>query len=59
MKRINGWISDETLKEVEKRRQLKSKGIRDAAEEVIYKEPRSKIQPMMRKDKETFIQEQC
>ena len=58
-KKINRWISDETLEEVEKRRYLKAKGIRDTVEEAAYKQQNSKIQRMMRKDKETLIQEQC
>ena len=58
-KKIDRWISDETLKEVEKRRYLKAKGIRDTVEEAAYKQQNSKIQRMMRKDKETFIQGQC
>ena len=58
-KKINRWMSDETLKEVEKRRYIKAKGIRDTVEEAAYKWQNSKIQQMMRKNKETFIQEQC
>ena len=58
-KEINRWISDETLKEVEKRRYLKTKGIRDTVEEATYKQQNSKTQHIMHKDKETFVQEQC
>ena len=58
-KKINRWISNETLKEVEKRRHLRAKGIRDTVEEAAYKQQNSESPQMMRKDKETFIQEQC
>ncbi|XP_042864337.1 uncharacterized protein LOC122248391 [Penaeus japonicus] len=55
----NQWISEEIIKEVELRRQLKAKGINDPVEETIYRQQNFKIQRMMRKDKEKFIQEQC
>ena len=58
-KKISRWISDETLKEVEKRRHLRAKRIRGTVDEAAYKQQNSKIQRMIRKDKETFIQEQC
>ena len=38
------WTPDETLKEVEKRRYLKAKGIRDTVKEAAYKQQNFKIQ---------------
>ena len=55
----NRWITEATLKEVEVRRKVKSKGIRDPVQEAIYKEQNSKIRRMMRKDKEQFVEDQC
>ena len=43
-KKIDRWISDKTLKEVEKRRYLKAEGIRDTVDEAAYKQQNSKIQ---------------
>ena len=41
-KKISRWISDETLKEVEKRRYLKTKGIMGTVDEAAYKQQNSK-----------------
>ena len=55
----NRWIMEATRKEVEVRRKVKSKGIRDPVQEAMYKEQKSKIRHMMRKDKEQFVDDQC
>ena len=53
------WISEETLSEIEARRYLKSKGIHNPVEEVIYKNQNAKIQKLLRRDKEKYLNEQC
>ncbi|XP_042857015.1 uncharacterized protein LOC122243475 [Penaeus japonicus] len=53
------WISEETISEIETRRRLKSKGINNPAEEVIYKNQNAKIQRLLRRDKEKYLNEQC
>lgn len=53
------WITEETLREVEERRKIKSKGIKDPVQEAIYKQQNSKIRYMIRKDKESFVDDQC
>ena len=50
----NSWITEAALKEVELRRKVKSKGIRNPVQEAIYKEQNYKIRRMMRKNKEQF-----
>ena len=53
------WISEETLSEIEARRYLKSKGINNPVEEVIYKNQNAKIQKLLRRDREKYLNEQC
>ena len=55
----NRWIKEETLREVEVRRKVKSKGNSTQVQEAIYKEQNSKIRRMMRKDKEEIVEDQC
>ena len=47
------------IKEVEIRRQLKVKSINTPVESSVYRMLNSKIQKMIRNDKENFIVEQC
>ena len=57
--KINKWITEETLSEVQERKKLKTKGIRNAVDGTRYRQQNAKIQRMMRKDKEKYIKEQC
>ena len=58
-KKKKQWISSETLIEVEKRRLLKAKGINNTVDKDKYRIQTAKIQKLMRKDKDKFINEQC
>ena len=58
-KKKKEWISDETIKEVEIRRYLNENGINTPVESSVYRMQNSKIQKIMREDKENFIVEQC
>ena len=58
-KKNREWISDETIREVEIRRQLKVKGVNTPFENSVCRMQNSKILKMMRKDKENFIVDQC
>ena len=58
-KKKKQWISNETLREVEKRRLLKVKGINNEVDKAKYRIQNATIQKMMRKDKDKFINEQC
>ena len=58
-KKKKQWISNETLREVEKRRLLKGKGINNKVDEAKYRIQNATIQKMMRKDKDKVINEQC
>ena len=53
------WISNETINEVEKRRQLKAKGLSDSVNVTEYNKQNALVQRMMRRDKEKYINEQC
>ena len=53
------WISDETLNEVTVRREIKSRSLNCPVDEVNYRKQNAKIQRLMRRDKEKFIEEQC
>ena len=52
------WISNETINEVEKRRQLKAIGLNNVKVTENNKQ-NALVQRMMRKDKEEHINEQC
>ena len=52
-------ISNETLKEVEKRRTIKASGFSKPEIRAAYKEQNAVVQRMMRKDKQRAIDEQC
>ena len=58
-KKKKQWISSETLKEVEKRRILKTKDISNEVDKDKYRIQNATIQKMTRKDKDKFINEQC
>jgi len=53
------WISSETLKEIEKRRKIKSSGLNNPEIRTAYKEQNAVVQRMMRKDKQRAIDNQC
>ena len=53
------WISNETINEVEKRRQLKAKGLNDSVNVTEYNKQNALVQRMMRRDKEKYINDQC
>ena len=46
------WMSNETISEVEKRRQLKAKGLSDSGKVIEYNKQNALVQRMMREDKE-------
>ena len=48
------WFSGEALKTAEKRREVKDKGERER-----YSEMNAKFQRIARRDKDTFLNEQC
>jgi len=48
------WLSEEALQIAEKRREVKSKG-----ERVIYTQQNAEFKRIARKDKKTFLSEQC
>ena len=58
-KKHTTWISDETLKEIKIRREIKSKRLDSPVGEALYRNQNAKIQRKMRKDKEKFIEQQC
>ena len=53
------WISNQTINEVEKRKQLKAKGLNNNVKVTEYNKQNALVQRMMRKDKEKHINEQC
>ena len=53
------WISSKTINEVEKRRQLKAKGLSNNVSITEYNKQMALVQRMMRKDIEKYINEQC
>ena len=53
--KIDKWISDETMIEVEKRRKLKAKGIKDTVEEAIYKQQNSKFNECCGKTRKSLL----
>ena len=53
------WISSEILKEIEKRRKIKSSGLNNPESRTAYKEQNAIVQRMMRKDKQRAIDNQC
>ena len=53
------WISSETLKEIEKRRKMKSSGLNNPESRTTCKEQNAVVQRMMRKDKRRAIDNQC
>uniref|UniRef100_H2YWZ5 Reverse transcriptase domain-containing protein n=1 Tax=Ciona savignyi TaxID=51511 RepID=H2YWZ5_CIOSA len=55
----SNWISDETLKEIKHRREIKPRRFDSPVDEALYKKQNAKVQKMMRKDKERYIEQQC
>ena len=55
----NTWISPETITEIEKRRNLKTKGCKNLTENNEYKEQNATVQRLLRKDKDNHINEIC
>ena len=53
------WITEETLKEIEERRELKARGLETPVEQVNYRNQNAKVQRMMRRDKEAHVKKQC
>ena len=53
------WISNATINEVKKRRQLRAKDLSDSVNVTEYNKQNALVQRMMRKLKEKYINEQC
>ena len=57
-KRNNQWISKETLTEVDDRRKLRAKGIKNDVGRAKYRFQNATVQRLIRKDKDKFINDQ-
>jgi len=55
----NSWISKEQLEEVEKRRKLRAKGTKTKIERTLYAVQNAEVRKLMRKDRQTYINEKC
>ncbi|XP_063593072.1 uncharacterized protein LOC134770132 [Penaeus indicus] len=58
-KKNNPWISNNTLTEIDKRREMKAKGIKNEQTQIEYNKQNATVQRMMRQDNDRKINELC